>query len=122
MPRPTPTGPRTELHARDNFTSSVRKAIAARTGWRCSNPDCRAATTGPVSDPGGASVVGVAAHIAAATRGGPRFDPALTSLARKSATNGIWLCGVCAKMIDDDCSRYSIAILRFWKLDDLGVY
>jgi hypothetical protein len=59
----------------------------------------------------------VAAHLTAASRGGPRYDPALTTQQRKSVQNGIWLCGLCAKKIDDDPSRYTGAILSFWRMD-----
>jgi hypothetical protein len=117
MARSTQSGLPTPAGSRDNFSQPTRKTIATRVGWRCSNPDCRAPTTGPVSDPSRASVVGVAAHITAAAPGGPRFDPALSERDRKSVSNGIWLCGICAKKIDDDCARYTSSVLRFWRLD-----
>lgn len=79
MSRSVRGDPRTAVNARDDFSFSVRKAIAARVGWRCSNPDCQAQTTGPVADPSRASVIGVAPHITAAAQGGPRFDPALSA-------------------------------------------
>jgi hypothetical protein len=34
---------------------------------------------------------------------------------RISIDNGIWLCHNCAKLIDSDVSRYSVAILRYWR-------
>jgi hypothetical protein len=109
--------PRRSLRAGSEFSHAVRKTLATRVGWRCSNPDCRAPTTGPASDPRGASVVGVAAHITAASPGGPRFDQTLNRDERKSVSNGIWLCGLCAKTIDDDPSRYTALVLRFWRMD-----
>lgn len=60
--------------------------------------------------------VGVAAHITAASRGGPRFDPALSEKDRAGVANGIWLCQNCAKLIDSDIVRFSAAVLRGWKL------
>jgi hypothetical protein len=51
--------------------------------------------------------VGVAAHITAASPGGPRFDPNLSDKERASATNGIWLCQNCAKLIDNDVAQFS---------------
>ena len=102
--------------SRDNFVVSAENTRFSR--WLAvSNPDCRAPTTGPVSDPARASVVGVAAHITAAASGGPRFDCALSAQERKSVSNGIWLCATCAKKIDEDCSRYTSSVLRFWRLD-----
>jgi len=46
---------------------------------------------------------------------GPRFDPQLSDAQRKNATNGIWLCQNCAKLIDSDLSVYTSASLLEWK-------
>jgi hypothetical protein len=59
----------------------------------------------------------VAAHITAASVGGPRFDPGLSDKERAGVANGIWLCQNCAKLIDSDVVRFSGAILRGWKLN-----
>jgi hypothetical protein len=59
--------------------------------------------------------VGVACHITAASEGGPRYDPALSSAARKSIENGIWLCQTHAKLIDSDTERFTVDVLRGWK-------
>lgn len=101
---------------RDDFSSNIKSTLAARTGHACSNPDCRAITSGPQADEQRATNVGVAAHITAATAGGPRFDPNLSSEQRSGMVNGIWLCQNCAHEIDTDKSRYSVAVLYHWKL------
>jgi len=101
---------------RDDFSQSVRRSLAHRVDLLCSNPDCRAHTTGPQSDPSKVIDVGVAAHITAASPGGPRFDPDLSDKERASATNGVWLCQNCAKLIDSDVARFSAIVLRGWKL------
>ncbi len=72
-------------------------------------------TIGPSTDPNKSINVGVAAHITAASPGGPRYDPALSSEERRSAENGIWLCQNHAKMIDNDPARYPTEVLREWK-------
>jgi hypothetical protein len=59
--------------------------------------------------------VGVAAHITAASQGGPRFDPSLTESQRASHENGIWLCQNCAKLIDNDVLAYPATLLQAWK-------
>lgn len=100
---------------RDDFAVAVKDILGKRVGFRCSNPGCRKSTSGPQEDPAKSVNVGVAAHITAAASDGPRYDPALTSDARKSPTNGIWLCQSCAKLVDNDESRYPIAILQRWK-------
>jgi hypothetical protein len=58
----------------------------------------------------------VAAHITAASRGGRRFDAALTPQQRSAIENGIWLCQNCATLIDRDEATYPIEVRRVWKL------
>jgi hypothetical protein len=100
---------------RDHFTEEVKRVLASRVASRCSNPACRAATSGPQVNEAKALNVGVAAHISAASPGGPRFDITLLSESRSSAENGIWLCQTCAKLVDNDPTRYSADVLRRWK-------
>src|SRR4051812_26890757 len=69
----------------------------------------------PSSDKRSRINVGVAAHITAAAEGGPRYDGRLTAEDRKSGENGIWLCQVCAKLIDSDVMRFTADMLRNWK-------
>jgi hypothetical protein len=101
--------------ARDEFTPGTKKRLAARVGFVCSNPECRKQTQGPTLASSGSVNLGVAAHVAAASPGGPRFDPSLTNLARRSADNGIWLCQDCAKLVDSDRDRFPAAALRAWR-------
>jgi hypothetical protein len=100
---------------RDDFTDDVKRTMAARTGNTCSNPDCRALTSGLQDDPTKALNVGVAAHITAAAEAGERHDPTLSSEERRHPDNGIWLCQTCAKLIDNDPSRFTEKLLRAWK-------
>ena len=87
---------------RDEFSTTTKETLAKRVGYRCANPNCRKLTCGPCEDENKAINIGVAAHITAASPGGPRYDETLTSEERKSINNGIWLCQSCAKLIDDD--------------------
>lgn len=99
---------------RDNFTREVIDRLARRAGMKCSCPDCRLPTAGP--DAGqGATNTGVAAHIAAASPGGARYDEEMSSEQRASILNGIWLCQTHAKLIDDDELTYTPAVLHEWK-------
>lgn len=95
---------------------------------RCSNPSCRCLTSGPRRGSAGSVNIGVAAHITAASGGGPRFDPTLTKPDRVSLQNALWLCQNCAALIDRDIYRYNASLLRAWKenseeaaLLDIGV-
>ena len=100
---------------RDDFDAKTKETLARRVGYRCSNPDCRKLTSGPQEDPTKALSIGVAAHITAASEGGPRYDDSLSAEERSSVDNGIWLCQNCAHLIDSDVQRYTVGLLREWK-------
>jgi len=99
----------------DDFSALVKKTLADRVGHLCSNPSCRALTSGPQDHPAKAVNLGVAAHISAASPGGPRYDPDLLPEERSSPSNGIWLCQNCAKLVDNDVVRFSVDTLNKWK-------
>lgn len=101
---------------RDDFSKPLRDALAKRVGMLCSNPACKAATSGPHTDISKSISVGVAAHIAAASAGGPRYDSKMTSEERSSIENAIWLCQNCAKLIDTDSAAFSLSTLYRWKI------
>ena len=103
------------LIARDEFSEATKQVLARRVNCRCSRPDCHTATSGPQLDRHKAVNVGVAAHIAAAAPGGPRYDPAMTSDERSDIANAIWLGQNCAKLIDSDPARFDAGVLRDWK-------
>jgi len=100
---------------RNDFSFSTKEILARRVAYRCSNPECRKPTSGPQSDPSKAVNLGVAAHITAASAGGPRFDATLVESQRVSGENGLWLCQTCAKLVDNDPPRYTVDILLAWK-------
>lgn len=99
--------------ARDDFPERVRRLVAERAGHCCSFPSCRASTTGPASGHGGSVRLGEAAHITAASPGGPRHDPSMSPNRRKAVTNAIWLCRNHAKLIDSDA--FSVEYLNMIK-------
>jgi hypothetical protein len=93
----------------------VKRTLALRAGNRCSEPNCRALTSGPQVDDAKALNVGVAAHITGAAPRGPRFDPNLSPRERGDASNGIWLCQTHAKLVDNDLGYYTREMLTDWK-------
>jgi len=101
---------------RDDFPLGTKELLAKRVAYRCSNQGCRQVTSGPQEDPTKVVNIGVAAHITAASADGPRFDPSLTPDERRSAENGIWLCQSCAKLVDNDPTRYGVDVLHQWKV------
>lgn len=102
----------------DKFSVSVRRILAERAGYRCSNPDCGRSTSGPSDNgSGGSTVLGKACHITAASEGGPRFDSTLGSEQRTHPDNGIWLCAICADRVDkiENVAMFPVELLRCWK-------
>lgn len=99
---------------KDDFKSATVSLLAKRVGHKCSNPDCRTPTSGPATDSSAANL-GVAAHMTAASPGGPRYDVALSSDQRSAGENGLWLCQQCSRLIDVDPGSYGVARLRDWK-------
>ena len=100
---------------RDDFNEKTKRVIQERAGNHCSNPNCRVLTSGPNAHPEKSTKTGVAAHITAASPGGPRYNPHLAPEQRLSAENGIWLCQNCAHFIDTDYLNYSVELLCDWK-------
>ena len=104
------------MHQRDDFTEKTKKTLAERVAWNCSYPKCGIATVGPNLDSDDKSTnIGEAAHIAAASPGGPRYDPTMTPAERKSINNGIWMCRHHAKFVDSNECAYSADTLKLWK-------
>lgn len=104
-------------NGRDDFDKRTKDTLAKRAGFLCSNPQCRRSTSGPHSDSAGTVNIGVAAHITAASTGGPRFDSELTPADRRQISNGIWLCQICAKLVDSDVGSFTVDVLNQWKAD-----
>ena len=102
--------------SRDDFPASLKNTLSRRVANTCSNPHCRANTSGPHVDPTRSVNIGVACHITAAATGGPRFDRELPASDRRSIENAVWLCQSCAKLIDSDVPRFTVSILRRWKI------
>lgn len=95
---------------RDDFSPETKKRLAQRAGYQCSI--CNIITVGPSNESADAiNNTGIAAHIAAASPGGRRFDPKQTSEQRSSIDNGIWLCSYHADLIDGDEITYTISYL-----------
>jgi len=91
--------------SRDEFTERTKNTLAKRSGYLCSI--CKSPTIGPHRDPEKSLSIGIAAHICAAEKGGPRYDDIQTSSERKSISNAIWVCHNCSDVIDKDYIDYS---------------
>ncbi|WP_456726679.1 NACHT domain-containing protein [Bradyrhizobium sp. USDA 3397] len=100
---------------RDDFTKQTIIEIAKGVAYRCSNPECRRPTVGANAAQDGTITIGVAAHICAASPGGPRYNAAQTQEARRSKENGLWLCQNCGRLVDADPNRFTVEQLAEWK-------
>jgi hypothetical protein len=104
-----------DLAATHDFDDEVKRASAALAADRCSNPDCRALTSGPTNDRTKSLNVGVTVPISAMSPGGRRYDARLSDADRHDQGNAIWLCYSCARQTDNDVARYPAELLRSWK-------
>lgn len=100
---------------RDNFSKATKETLAKRVANRCSNPFCKKVTVGPNENPEKSTSIGIACHITAASKNGPRYKAELTPYQRKSIKNGIWLCSNCSALIDKDENSYPPSLLIEWK-------
>jgi hypothetical protein len=91
------------------------ETLSKRAGLICSNPDCRALTSGPTADTGRSINIGEAAHIYGRTSTSARYKVDLTVAELSDITNGIWLCRNCHKLIDNDPLRFSVELLFEWR-------
>lgn len=102
---------------RDEFNGKTTETLAKRASFICSNPDCRCLTVA-ASDVDDMKFLytGKAAHITAASEGGPRYDENLTSEHRSDISNAIFLCSNCADMIDKNKGAdFPTTMLLDWK-------
>jgi hypothetical protein len=100
---------------RDNFSRNTTDILAKRVGYLCSNPICRNPTIGANEEANKSTSIGIAAHITAASEGGPRYNSLITPDKRVDITNGIWLCSNCATLIDKNPDKYPVELLHEWK-------
>lgn len=106
-------------HLRHSFPPNVISKVAERAAYLCSNPECHRVTIGPDSAAAHKSIkTGEAAHICAASPGGPRYDMSQLESERRGIGNAIWLCAACADLIDKNSGHsYPVEHLRKWKRD-----
>ncbi|MGN8019772.1 NACHT domain-containing protein [Phyllobacterium sp. 22229] len=103
------------IRRRDDFKPIVKIQLAQRVGYLCSHPQCQRLTVGPRKGEAGANNIGVAAHIKAASPGGPRYDSNQAPAERASEGNGIWLCADHAHLIDHNPREFTVEKLKKWK-------
>jgi hypothetical protein len=101
---------------RADFSEATRRLIAERAGYQCSVLNCGRLTVGPGPGEGQSVKKGMAAHIYAASPGGPRGTGGLSAPERSESENGIWCCYSHGKEIDSDSGNaYSATDLKAWK-------
>jgi hypothetical protein len=103
----------------NTFSETTKRTLAQRAGHICSNPFCRAKTSGPKDDKDDDEdktvVLGEAAHIRGDSPGSARYEAAMLPEERRVITNGIWLCCNCSELIDNNPDVYSVERLFKWK-------
>lgn len=102
---------------RDDFSKETIDAISKRASYICSNPECKCLTLCPSEEDQKKHIgIGKVAHITAAAKKGPRYNPSLSREQRCSIENGIFLCATCADMVDKNGGAdFPATMLREWK-------
>lgn len=88
--------------ARLDFTATVRRLVAERSGFKCSYLGCGRITVGPGPQEIEVSRTGIAAHIYSASQRGPRGWGRLSKAGLTGPGNAIWLCSEHARLIDNN--------------------
>lgn len=103
---------------RADFPKRTKVALALRANYRCSFPGCGLPTSGPSEEgPDKTLSLGDASHIHAASEGGPRYLSTMTPEQRSDIQNGIWLCALHNRLVDDDTIKYTADALKQMKRD-----
>jgi ribosomal protein L37AE/L43A len=109
---------RLKSKARQDFSPKTREHLAKAAGYRCSRYRCLQQST-CVSEKYGDIVSanhGIAAHIYAAAKNGPRPAPSdMTPEKIEHVSNGIWACRNCGAEIDIMESKFSAESLQEMK-------
>lgn len=100
------------------FSQPTIRNLAMSVNFRCARPGCGLVTHfyDPHSD-STVNIQGQAAHVAAASRFGPRSDVTMTPEQIRSFSNGVWLCANCATLIDRLPREYPDTMLKAWHAD-----
>jgi hypothetical protein len=101
--------------ARLNPRAADVAALASLAHGHCTWPDCRRKIYDLVDGKWQADCI--RAHIEAAEEGGPRWRSAMTDAERRAPDNLIWLCQKHHTAVDDNEKKYTVVLLKQWKLD-----
>lgn len=93
-----------------DFSQKTIEHLAASAGYRCARCFIKTSFYDPAD--GKRKGLGRAAHIVAASPGGPRADSDYTIEQLKSADNGVHLCANCADVVDRIPENYPITKLK----------
>ncbi len=97
---------------RDRVPPAQEKVLLARSGNKCAYPGCALdLTIDPKADGDRPKATGKVAHIAAASPGGPRYDPNMSPAERGSAQNLIYLCGPHHDAVDTQLAHHTRTFL-----------
>ncbi|GAA2057749.1 ABC-three component system protein [Williamsia deligens] len=98
---------------RDRVPPAQEKVVLARSGNKCAYPNCgQDLAIDPQADGDRPKATGRVAHIAAASPGGPRYDPSMTPEERGSAQNLIYMCGPHHDAADTQLEYHTRAFLE----------
>lgn len=102
----------------NRFSAKVKRDLRLQVGSYCSAPFCGIQTSVYDLNIRKPKLTGDAAHICGAKEGAARYadiDKLPNGSTRDGADNGIWLCTLCHRMIDNNSELFPVQTLLAWK-------
>lgn len=103
------------MSASNHFSKLKKEGLRQEVGDFCSAPFCGVQTSVYDITTRKRRLTGDAAHICGAKKGGARYADLPSGWKRDGLDNGIWLCAVCHRMIDNSAELFSVETLLAWK-------
>ncbi|CAI8837126.1 MULTISPECIES: hypothetical protein [Pseudomonas] len=99
----------------NKFSPAVKNTLRKAVGYHCSAPHCGKQTNVFNRNSNREQYDGDAAHIYGANPGSGRYDDLPHGWSRDEERNGIWLCAVCHRQVDQNQELFPGELLEGWK-------
>lgn len=110
------------MEEQEGFPEAIKRQLREAVGAFCSAPHCGEQTGGYDCERGRSLFSGDAAHIFGARKRAARYDDLPIGWNRHGCENGIWLCAICHRQVDQAPNMFPGELLLEWKDDAVRRY